>query len=144
MSNWRTLAREDLAARVSEEELTAYADLEGFGDTVNYLLEQTADEVRGYIAANRSAVLDPTAHTVPLMLVGPACDLAAFAVLKRVDLPVSEPRQKAYDDARALLAKIADGTITPEPGATTKQVSATMPVFTRKPRLLGRTQESGL
>jgi hypothetical protein len=38
-------------------------------------------------------------HAVPASLVSVACDYIAFEILKRMPLPIKEPRMKAYENA---------------------------------------------
>lgn len=114
---WRVPTQEDLATRLSDAEIAAYSSTTTFGDPITELLHQTADEVRGYVAANRTAVLSPVAHSLPPMLIGPCLDIVVINLLKVVDLNASETRQKAYDRAYQLLKEISEGKITPEPGS---------------------------
>lgn len=135
---WRTLKQDDLASRLSLMEIEAYSSAFMAGDPVAELLVQTADEVRGYIAANRSAVLSDEPHSIPEMLVGPALDIAAFNVLKRVDIVPNEARAKACESAKELLSKIAEGKITPEPGKPVEPGSPSVaaPSIAVKPPIL--------
>ena len=113
---WRVPTQEDLATRLSDAEIAAYSSTVALGDPIAELLRQTADEVRGYVAANRTAILSPVAHSLPTMLIGPCIDIAVVNLLKVVDFNAGETRQKAYDRAYQLLKEISEGKITPEPG----------------------------
>jgi len=135
---WRTLSREDLETRLSSSEIEAYAATVPNGDAIGALIEQTADEVRGFVASNRFAILSDVPHSLPAMLVGPCLDLVAFNLLKVVNLPANETRERASEDARALLEKIAEGKITPEPGKTVSPGASTVaaPSIAVKPPIL--------
>jgi len=135
---WRVPTQNDLATRLSDREITAYSNTVTFGDACGELIVQTADEVRGYIAANRAAVLADEAHSLPPMLIGPCMDIAVVNLLKVVNINVNETRQKAYDAARELLNKIAEGKITPEPGKTVAPGASTVaaPSIAVKPPIL--------
>jgi len=135
---WRVPTQSDLETRLSTKEITAYANTVTYGDAVGELINQTADEVRGYIAANRAAVLADEAHSLPPMLIGPCLDIVVVNLLKVINLNVNETRQNACESARALLEKIAEGKITPEPGKTVEPGASTVaaPSIAVKPPIL--------
>ena len=97
--------------------------------TMDALLAQTADAVRGFVRAGGRKVPND-AGLVPPSLVPFAYDFAVFRVLKRFNVAVGEDRRKAYDAAMDVFKKVAAGDMAVEPaddaeGAT----SATLPSF---------------
>lgn len=136
---WRAPTFDDLTAKLSEAEIEAFnQDVADVGTPAAALLEQTADMVRGYISANRAAVLADAEHSLPPMLIGPAMDYLAFDILKRLDIVPNEARAKAREAAQALFEKIAEGKITPEPGKAVEPgaPSAAAPSIAVKPPIL--------
>jgi len=124
---WRTLTEDDLSARLSDGEISAYrADAAWNVNPPEKLLADAADFARGFILANRAAVMCKTEHSVPSMLVGPCVDIAVFDLLKRIGVGISEERTSAWRNANTLLEKIAEGKITPEPGAESPAASANL------------------
>ena len=118
---WRTITLDDIAATLSQAELDAYrrsaSDGAGAPDPVGDLLARTAEMIRGYIRANTSVRLNPAPWTLPDSLISPACDYAAYDVLKRMPVKITEPRQKARDAARVRLrSALASLGYTPEGG----------------------------
>jgi len=136
--SWRVPTQSDLETRLSTKEITAYSNTVTYGDAVGELINQTADEVRGYVAANRNAVLCDTPHSLPPMLIGPCMDIVIVNLLKVVNLNVNETRQNAAESARQLLEKIAEGKITPEAGktVTSETTTAAAPSISVKPPIL--------
>jgi len=83
---------------------------------------------------------------IPQSLVGRACSLVAYRLLLRCNAPVSENRQRDYDEAVAHLALVAAGKIGVEAPVTpaAEATSAPAPAI-RRPRLqFGPGQENGL
>ena len=116
MPNWRTIDETDLAATISQSEIDAFrqdASLDG-SDPVARLLDRTVATVRGLVSCNGSVRMCPVPQTLPLSLISPAMDYAAYDILKRLPVPVGEDRRKARERADALFEKIATGQMTVE------------------------------
>ena len=108
-------------------------------DPVAALLERTAEMVRGYIRANTALRIAPMPFTIPDSLVSPACDYAAYDILKRMPVKITDPRQRARDAASALFQNIAAGKFTPESWAPDGEEPANpkqTPTFSTEPRRL--------
>lgn len=135
---WRAPTQDDLNARLSSDEIEAFSlSADGAADPVSALLEQSADEARGYITANRNAVISRTPHALPEMLIGPVMDLAVYNLLKRQDVVPNDARKEAWQKAVELLRDIASGKITPEPGETSETVlSVAAPSIGVRPPIL--------
>ena len=111
---WITPTLDDLTATVSAAEITAFGESSDFTDAVDAILARTVSFVRGFIRAGRTR---PAADegTLPASLLAPAMDYAAFDLLKRFNVPMSEDRRKARADALALFKKVADRRLAVEP-----------------------------
>lgn len=136
---WRVPTFEDLSAKLDAAEIESYnQNVADAGTPAAVLLEQTADMVRGYISANRAAVLSDLEHSLPPMLISPAVDYLVFDILKRLDIVPNEARTKARDTAQELFEKIAEGKITPEPGKELEPESSSVaaPSISVKPPIL--------
>ena len=125
---WRKPTADDLSSHISEAEIETFGSRMDTADAVEDLLATTVSFVRGFCASNRACVLDPDEGTLPPMLIAPAMDYAAFDLLKRIDIEPNEARAKARSDALALFEKVAEGKITPEPGAETTPDRPGVPV----------------
>jgi len=138
---WRTITLDDIAATLSQAELDAFrrSAADTGADPVEALIARTAETVRGFCRSNPALRLSPAPSSLPVALISPACDYAAFDILKRMNLPVKEPRQRARDAAVALFQRVAEGKFTPEsyaaPGESPPDPH-TLPVYSSEPRLL--------
>jgi len=112
--SWIKPTRDDLTATVSAEEVDAFGDSADFADAVSGILSRTTNLVRGYVRAG-GAKVPAEPGTIPPSLLAPAMDYAAFDLLKRFNIPVSEDRRKARADAVALFEKVAERKISVEP-----------------------------
>ena len=92
--SWTKPTRDDLTATVSAEEVDAFGDSADFADAVSGILSRTTNLVRGYVRAG-GAKVPAEPGTIPPSLLAPAMDYAAFDLLKRFNIPVSEDRRKA-------------------------------------------------
>lgn len=114
---WRDLTETDLAGTLSEKEIAAYrqsaAGAEG-GDPIAALLTRTARLVRSYIRAGGRVSLPSDDASIPEAMVSPACDYAAFDVLKRMPVAVGEDRRRAREQAISLFERLAEGRVVPE------------------------------
>ena len=70
--------------------------------------------MRAYIATNGKVRRIGPSGTLPESLVSPAMDYAAYDVLKRINVPVSEDRRRARERAENLFERVATGKFTPE------------------------------
>ena len=110
--NWKKLTEDDLVTTLSRAEVDAFKnDFEI--DAVERLLADPTAEVRGYIDAGRKCRMSPDASTLLPMLVTPTLEVAAFRILKRLDIVPNEARTKAYERALSLFEKVAAGQIGP-------------------------------
>lgn len=111
---WITPTRDDLTATVSAKEIEAFGKSSDFADAVDAILARTVSFVRGFVRAGR-ARLAADAGSIPASLLAPAMDYAAFDLLKRFNVPMSEDRRKARADALALFEKVAARQLAVEP-----------------------------
>ena len=125
MPNWRTVSETDLGATIAQGEVDAYrAGGPNDGtDRVTALLERTVATVRGWISCNGAVRMGPLG-TLPLSLISPAMDYAAFDLLKSKAAEVNETRTKARQKAEEIFEKIATGVLTPESYSEDGEVSA--------------------
>ena len=115
MPNWRTVSETDLGATIAQSEIDAFrasGPVDG-SDRVAALLDRTVATVRGWISCNGSVRMGPLG-TLPLSLISPAMDYAAFDLLKSQSIDVGEDRRKARDSAERMFEKIATGVFKPE------------------------------
>ena len=125
MPNWRKVDENDLAATMSLREIDAFrrsGPVDG-SDRVARLLERTVATVRGWISCNGSVRMGPLG-TLPLSLISPAMDYAAFDLLKSKAAEINETRTKARQRAEEIFEKIATGAFTPESYSPDGEVSA--------------------
>ena len=116
MPNWRTVSESDLAATIAQGEIDAFrasGPVDG-SDRVAALLDRTVATVRGWISCNGSVRMCPQPDTLPLSLISPAMDYAAFDLLKSQSIDVGEDRRRARESAERLFEKIATGAFKPE------------------------------
>lgn len=111
---WITPTRDDLTATVSATEITAFGESSDFTDAVDAILARTVSFVRGFVRAGRVR-LAADEGKIPSSLLAPAMDYAAFDLLKRFNVPMSEDRRKARADALALFEKVAARQLAVEP-----------------------------
>lgn len=115
---WRALTEADLLATLSATEISTYRQsargADASVDPVADLLSRTAQMVRGYVRAGGRVAVAPGGATIPEGLVSPACDYAAYDVLKRLPVAVGEDRRRAREQAIELFERVAAGKVTPE------------------------------
>ena len=136
---WITPTREDLIATISADEVSAFEASSDFADAVGGILARTVAFVRGFVKAGRAGV-DEDPRTIPAALLAPAMDYAAFDLLKRFNIPVSEDRRRARQDALNIFVKVAERSLSIDsaadaasPDETPAAPSSTAPT---PPRLL--------
>lgn len=124
--SWTKPTRDDLTATLSQRETDAFSRSSGFSDdVVDGILSRTSDLVRGFVRAG-GAKVPAQPGTIPPSLLAPAMDYAAFDLLKRFNLPVSEDRRKARTDALAIFEKVAERKIAVEPDDDEEVAAATV------------------
>lgn len=114
---WRKPTARDLVAKLNEKELLAFKqhpDFRSLADPASDILEQTAEMVRGFCRSNKQVRMSTEPATIPESLMSAAMDIAAYDVLKRIAVPISEARQRAWEKALELLEKAAQGAFIPE------------------------------
>lgn len=137
---WRALTEADLVATLSAKEVAAFRESAGAAssgalDPVADLLARTAQMVRSYIRAGGRITLSPEGGRVPEGLISPACDYAAFDVLKRMPVAIGEDRRRAREQAIAIFEQVASGRVIPESEAGEGAVNAS-PRYIRKRKIL--------
>ena len=113
---WRKVDEADLAAVLSQGEIDAFrqdGSTDG-SDAVARLIASTAGFVRSHIATSGKVRLAPDPVWLPEGLVVPAMEIAAYTVLKRIDVVPNEARKTAYQDAKSMLKDIAAGNLAVE------------------------------
>lgn len=134
---WRVITISDVAAHISQVEIDEFRNSQGFvdgfsRDPVAEIISSVSEEVRGACRAYAGIRLCPTQYTVPESLIGTACEIIAYRLLKRMPLQIeiSEARTKAYTMAMERLSKVATGEFLPESfGSTDEQNNRNIPLF---------------
>ena len=114
--DWRIVDEADLAASLSQREIDGFrqdGSVDG-SDPVARLLARTVALVRAHVATNGKVRRMGPSGTLPESLISPAMDYAAYDVLKRINVPVSEDRRRARERAEDLFERVATGKFTPE------------------------------
>lgn len=110
---WRKPTNEDLVATLSQVEVDGFKtspEFQSQSDPVGRILEDTAELVRGYLRrlANLGGLrIHPEDGYIPSGLMNPAMDIAAFKILKRFNLTITDARQQAYDEAMKTMRDVA-------------------------------------
>lgn len=134
---WRIPTESDLTATLSAREVEAFRRSSEFSaDPVDALLMRTAELVRGYLRQSGVA-MSPTAGHIPEGLISPACDYAAYDVLKRMPQEVGRDRADARRAAVALFEAVAKGAYKVEAyGENDDTGGGVSPTFTVPDKLL--------
>lgn len=111
---WRTLTRDDLISKQSEQEANAFAKKAWSIDPIPPILTMTADYVRDACRSNGNVRLSPEAHSIPAGTITKALDYAIYDLLKRIGVPIGKDREKAREKAEIYFDDIAKGKINPE------------------------------
>lgn len=114
---WRETTLADIAGTLSQKELDAFRkspDFDTAVDPVADLLKRTAQMVRGYIRRNKQVKLSPEAYAIPESCISPAMDYAAYDILKRFPVAMTEERKRARDQAVEFFKDIAQNNMTVE------------------------------
>lgn len=114
---WRKPDIRDLTAKLNQKELQAFKihpDYATAANPADDLLEQTAEFVRGFCRTNKQVKMSPDLGTIPEGLISPAMDVAAFDLLKRINVMPNEARKAAWEKALELFDRVAKGEYIPE------------------------------
>ena len=112
---WRRPTRDDLTARLSDDEQSAFSASSGFSpDVVEGVIAQATAFARDAIRSGARARLSPEDGSLPEGLLRPVMAIAVLDILNRFSIPPSEARREAAKAAEAYLAEVAAGKITPE------------------------------
>ena len=112
---WKVLTLEDLTAKLSVKEGTAFSASSDYqGEPVRRILEMTADVFRDALRTNGRVRLSPVQHSIPGGCLSYAMDYALYDVLTRLDKTVNEDRRRKREAAERYLEKVAKGELTPE------------------------------
>lgn len=140
---WRKPTVQDLTATLSQVEVEMYQqspDYDTGEKPEERILADTAELVRGYLRklSNHGHLrIHPEDGYVPSGMMNALTDIAAFKLLKRFSIDVSDPRKKAYDEAMQILRDVADEKMMPEdyvdPDATEEEsinaAASVIPVY---------------
>lgn len=143
---WITLTEDDLLTRLAGDELIAYREAalaQDQPDPMPETLAAVADEVRGYVAANRANRLGP-AGTIPPRLKSAAMDLARYRMATRLPVDVTDERQAEYRNAIRLLERVAAGDFLVEDPDTGASPGGASGVVHKTPRQATRETMEGL
>ena len=112
---WRRPTRDDLTARLSDDEQSAFSASSGFSpDVVEGVIAQAAAFARDAIRSGARARLSPEDGSLPEGLLRPVMAIAVLDILNRFSIPPSEARREAAKAAEAYLAEVAAGEVVPE------------------------------
>ena len=111
---WRTLTRDDLISKQSEQEANAFSKKAWTIDPIPPILTMTADFVRDACRSNGNVRLSPESHSIPGGTITKALDYAIYDLLKRIGVPIGKDREKAREKAEIYFDDIAKGKINPE------------------------------
>ncbi|MFH0907190.1 MAG: phage protein Gp36 family protein [bacterium] len=143
---WIPITEDDVKTRLAGAELAAYksrALAAGQADPLPEIIEQTVDEIRGYIAVRNTL---QNGVTIPSKLKSAALALIVYRVITR--LPVSVSRERTDENTRAeeLLKLVADGKFRVEEATTpsTEASGSQSPMITPRTRTFDRDSQDGI
>jgi len=120
----------------------------GQSDPLDQIIPDVVRTVRSYIEGCSKNTLSAVPNTVPQSLVAETCWLVAEAMQTRIpSFSLSESQQKAADNARRLLVKVAacEIPVAQPPNASASVVGTAIPVrVTYEKRQTTRSQLDGL
>ena len=112
---WRKPTQEDLVARLSQTEISAFARASTFEtDAAEGVLAQTAAFARDAMRSGGRCRLSPTDGEIPDGLFRPVIAIAILDLLNRFNVHPTEARREAARAAEDYLKDIAAGRIVPE------------------------------
>ena len=112
---WRKPTQEDLVARLSQTEISAFARASTFEtDAADGVLAQSAAFARDAMRSGGRCRLSPTDGEIPDGLFRPVLAIAILDLLNRFNVHPTEARREAARAAEDYLKDIAAGRIVPE------------------------------
>lgn len=110
---WQTVQPSALQATLSAPELAAFKTValeDGQAEPLQEIIDQTVEEVRGYISAGSFAL--GAAGTVPFKLMRSTLCVIRYRLITR--LPIRSPelleqRRREFEDAQRLFERVAEG-----------------------------------
>lgn len=112
---WRKPTQEDLVARLSQTEISAFTRASTFEtDAADGVLAQTAAFARDAIRSGGRCRLSPVDGTIPEGLFRPVLAIAVVDLLNRFSIAPTDARREAAKAAEDYLKDIAAGRIVPE------------------------------
>lgn len=122
---WRKPTQDDLTARLSQDELDAFAASAGFSsDVVDGVLAQSAAFARDAVRSGGRCRLSPEDGAIPEGLFRPVLAIAVLDLLNRFSVQPTDARREAARAGEAYLGEVAAGKITPESCAADDAVEA--------------------
>ena len=112
---WRKPTQEDLVARLSQTEISAFTRASTFEtDAAEGVLAQTAAFARDAMRSGGRCRLSPTDGEIPEGLFRPVIAIAILDLLNRINANPNEARREAARAGESYLGEVAAGKITPE------------------------------
>ena len=112
---WRKPTQDDLTARLSQDELDAFAVSAGFSsDVVEGVLSQSAAFARDAVRSGGRCRLSPEDGAIPEGLFRPVLAIAVLDLLNRFSVQPTDARREAARAGEAYLGDVASGKVTPE------------------------------
>ena len=122
---WRKPTQDDLTARLSQDELDAFAASAGFSsDVVDGVLAQSAAFARDAVRSGGRCRLSPADGAIPEGLFRPVLAIAVLDLLNRFSVQPTDARREAARAGESYLGEVAAGKITPESYAAGDAVEA--------------------
>ena len=122
---WRKPTQDDLTARLSQDELDAFAVSAGFSsDVVDGVLAQSAAFARDAVRSGGRCRLSPEDGAIPEGLFRPVLAIAVLDLLNRFSVQPTDARREAARAGESYLGEVAAGKITPESSAADDAVEA--------------------
>lgn len=145
---WITITENDVKTRLAGAELSAYttaARASGQANPLPEIIEQVVDEVRGYIAANKSNQLG-AGMTIPQKLLRATLNMIRYQLITRLPISISAERKDDNDKAVALMQQVATGKFAVEEpvDADTELIPAPTPRFETPRRKFKMRDQDGL
>ncbi|MBN1671206.1 MAG: hypothetical protein JXR37_09250 [Kiritimatiellae bacterium] len=112
--SWLAITEELLKKHFSSTELETYraaAVADGETDPIAQVISNITNRVRASVASCPQNVVDSDSTTIPDELLGAACDLIAWEIMKRPGGVMMDPegaRELAYKEALKLLTRVED------------------------------------
>ena len=122
---WRKPTQEDLVARLSQTEISAFTRASTFEtDAADGVLAQSAAFARDAMRSGGRCRLSPTDGEIPDGLFRPVIAIAILDLLNRINANPNEARREAARAGESYLGEVAAGKITPESYAADDAVEA--------------------